>query len=149
MPAPPVKAAQEMPETGTHTPAPEMTAAAPGTTEATTEAAEAYDDAMLDLIALEMAAPDPTEVDDGYTEADEIPAAKAPPAEPVGALSKPEPSASPPPAAIPPSQQGSHEPSLGASLIANGIVRRPDAPGSDPLAPIRRMSQAEKIAFFS
>jgi hypothetical protein len=41
------------------------------------------------------------------------------------------------------------EPSLGASLIANGIVQRPDTSVADPLAPIRRMSQAEKIAFFS
>lgn len=39
--------------------------------------------------------------------------------------------------------------SLGASLIANGIIARPAAPRSDPLAPIRRMSQAEKVAFFS
>lgn len=39
--------------------------------------------------------------------------------------------------------------SLGASLIASGIVARPVSPRSDPLAPIRRMSQAEKVAFFS
>ena len=39
--------------------------------------------------------------------------------------------------------------SLGSSLIANGIVARPRAPGPDPLAPIRRMSQNERIAFFS
>lgn len=38
---------------------------------------------------------------------------------------------------------------LGESLIANGIIARPAAPRSDPLAPIRRMSQAEKVAFFS
>jgi hypothetical protein len=41
------------------------------------------------------------------------------------------------------------EPSLGSSLIANGIVPRPRALKPDPLAPIRRMSQTEKIAFFS
>ena len=41
------------------------------------------------------------------------------------------------------------QPSLGASLIADRIVRRPDPSVIDPLAPIRRMSQAEKIAFFS
>jgi hypothetical protein len=41
------------------------------------------------------------------------------------------------------------ESSLGSSLIANGIVTRPAAPVPDPLAPIRRMSQAEKIALFS
>jgi hypothetical protein len=39
--------------------------------------------------------------------------------------------------------------SLGASLIASGIVTRPAPARSDSLAPIRRMSQAEKIAFFS
>lgn len=39
--------------------------------------------------------------------------------------------------------------SLGASLIASGIVAQPAEPRLDPLAPIRRMSQAEKIAFFS
>jgi hypothetical protein len=41
------------------------------------------------------------------------------------------------------------EPSLGSSLIARGILRKPNIPANDPLAPIRRMSQAEKIAFFS
>ena len=40
-------------------------------------------------------------------------------------------------------------PSLGSSLIANGIVARPRAKGPDPMAPIRRMTQNEKIAFFS
>jgi hypothetical protein len=40
-------------------------------------------------------------------------------------------------------------PSLGSSLLANGIVSRPRAAGPDPLAPIRRMTQSEKIAFFS
>jgi hypothetical protein len=41
------------------------------------------------------------------------------------------------------------EPSLGSSLIANGIVQRPRTSKPDPLAPIRRMSQSERIAFFS
>ncbi len=40
------------------------------------------------------------------------------------------------------------EASLGAHLIAQGIVAQTKAP-PDLLAPIRRMSQAEKIAFFS
>lgn len=39
--------------------------------------------------------------------------------------------------------------SLGASLIASGIVARPAPARNDPLAAIRRMSQAEKVAFFS
>ena len=38
---------------------------------------------------------------------------------------------------------------LGASLIASGVIARPAAPRSDPLASIRRMSLAEKVAFFS
>ena len=38
---------------------------------------------------------------------------------------------------------------LGESLIAHGIVARPVPPRSDPLAPIRRMTQTERIAFFS
>ena len=41
------------------------------------------------------------------------------------------------------------EMSLGSTLIASGVVRKPVAAANDPLAPIRRMSQAEKIAFFS
>ncbi len=40
-------------------------------------------------------------------------------------------------------------PSLGASLIARGIVAPSSPTPPDPLAPIQRMSQAEKIAFFS
>ena len=94
----------------------------------------AHDDAVLDLIALEMAAPDFDEPDiaEGHVmatnsaEPDIIPQAAEPPQ----------------PAPIP-------QPSLGASLIAQGIVLRPHTSNADPLAPIRRMSQAEKIAFFS
>ena len=41
------------------------------------------------------------------------------------------------------------EPSLGASILASGIVQRPRTAANDALAPIRRMTQAEKIAFFS
>jgi len=48
-----------------------------------------------------------------------------------------------------PSLKAPPEPSLGSTLIASGIVQRPRALQSDPLAPIRRMSQAEKIALFS
>ncbi|MEW6151892.1 MAG: hypothetical protein ACOY3N_24960 [Bradyrhizobium sp.] len=49
---------------------------------------------------------------------------------------------SPLPASLP-------EPSLGATILASGILQKPRAPANDPLAPIRRMTQAEKIAFFS
>jgi hypothetical protein len=94
----------------------------------------ALDDA-LDMIALEMAAPDFAEPD-----AAEPYAADPSSDEPVITAQATGP-------AIPP--QSMSEPSLGASLIANGIVRRPDMAAADPLTPIRRMSQAEKIAFFS
>jgi hypothetical protein len=103
---------------------------------AVVEADAAHDEAVLDLIALEMAAPDFDEPDIAGTyvmetnsvEPDIVSQAAEPP--------------HPEPAPIP-------QPSLGASLIANGIVLRPSPSGIDPLAPIRRMSQAEKIAFFS
>jgi hypothetical protein len=47
------------------------------------------------------------------------------------------------------SLEPSLEPSLGSTLIASGILSKPRITGPDPLAPIRRLSQAEKIAFFS
>jgi hypothetical protein len=104
------------------------------------EVADAHDDAVLDLVALEMAAPDPSDSEEPYDGgADETPvASSSAPAEPIAQM----PIAAP---AIQPSLQ----PSLGSTLIANGIVRRPQRSESDPLAPIRRMSQAEKIALFS
>jgi hypothetical protein len=124
------------------------------------EAAEAYDDAMLELIAHEMAAPDPAEADDPPDdESYEIEAAELSPATPINAAERPELQVAAP--AVQPSPEPSDEPvdepaaepsierSLGSSLIANGIVARPRTPRPDPLAPIRRMSQTEKIAFFS
>jgi hypothetical protein len=103
---------------------------------AVTDVDIAHDDAVLDMIALEMAAPDFDEpeiaeahvMETNSVEPDIVSQAAEPP--------RPE------PAPIP-------QPSLGASLIANGIVLRPAPSYADPLAPIRRMSQAEKIAFFS
>jgi hypothetical protein len=117
----------------------------------TVEAATADDDAVLDMVAFEMAAPDPTAID-----IDEAYLAEPTPADPQIIAEMPEPTAAQPPKIQPspqvshrPSLQPSHQQSLGSTLIANGIVRRPTAPATDPLAPIRRMSQAEKIAFFS
>jgi hypothetical protein len=113
------------------------------------EAAEAFDDALLDVIALEMAAPDPSDSSDNFrTDRDEV-HAPAPPAGAESVTEAPEPVVAPQPPPIQPSFQPSLEVSLGSSLIANGIVRRDHAAKTDPLAPIRRMSQAEKIAFFS
>jgi hypothetical protein len=115
--------------------------------EVAAEAADAYDDTLLDMVALEMAAPDPADIDDAFdTGSNEIHAAESPLADPIIAAQEPEPIAAP---AQPPGIQPSLQPSLGSTLIANGIVRRPNASASDPLAPIRRMSQVEKIAFFS
>jgi hypothetical protein len=119
-------------------------------TDMTADAVDADDDAMLEMVALEMAESDFSEPD----LSDEIYAAEPTPAAPEIAAQVSAPVAAPeqPPELQPslqPFRQPSHQPSLGATLIANGIVRRPHASVSDPLAPIRRMSQAEKIALFS
>jgi hypothetical protein len=114
------------------------------------EAAEPYDEALLDMVAVEMAAPDPSGIEDTFdTGAAEIQVDEPPPADPESFAERPEPTIALQPPEIQPSPQPSLEVSLGSTLIANGIVRRPHAATSDPLAPIRRMSQAEKIAFFS
>lgn len=122
---------------------PKAAAASPGEAAAATARIEATadtdvtpDDAVLELIALEMAAPDFDQSDIAETYLKETG-----PIEPDIAAQPVEPPR-PEPAQIP-------QPSLGASLLAAGIVMRPDPSLIDPLAPIRRMSQAEKIAFFS
>ncbi len=143
---------------------------AAGAVEVTAEVADAHDDAVLDMIALEMAAPDVSDTGDTFEiDTDEIHVAELAAAEPEIIAQEPKPPMSEPlmaepvmaeplmpepmaaaaSPAIQPSLQPLLEPSLGSSLIANGIVRRPNVSASDPLAPIRRMSQAEKIAFFS
>jgi hypothetical protein len=114
---------------------------------ATAQADDADDEAVLDLIALEMMAPDVSEPDPEEIHAAVLAAARAevaaPEIEPVVAPASPA-------AAEPPHRPWRPpEPSLGSSLLASGIVRRPGTSNTDPLAPIRRMSQAEKIAFFS
>jgi hypothetical protein len=133
------------------------------------EAAEAHDNAVLDMIALEMAAPDPDDVadtsdDETYEVEAEMQVASLPSAAPTMVAERPEPVIAPAqPAAGEPLPRPSFapapgpapepsiapEPSLGSSLLASGIVRTRAASRPDPLAPIRRMSQAEKIAFFS
>jgi len=125
------------------------------------QAADAHDEAVLDMVALEMAAMDPFDIDNP-TDTDNIEVAALPPEDPVVVARQPEPPAAPaiapslqpspqasPQASREASPEPSPEPSLGSTLIANGILRRPHASGPDPLAPIRRLSQAEKIAFFS
>jgi hypothetical protein len=122
------------------------------------EAADAHDEAVLDMIAMEMGAPDSFEADEivePVTEEAHI--AEPPPVEPDIIADLPEPVATPvePPVQLAPQPvaEAAPEPpreiSLGSSIIASGLVRRPMVAANDPLAPIRRMSQAEKIAFFS
>ncbi|MBR1129965.1 hypothetical protein [Bradyrhizobium iriomotense] len=167
-------------------------------------AAEAEDEAILEAIALEMAAPDPefdeiiepveiavaspepmaaeaatpvaAELPEPVAPAPaaiaEEPAAHAPIAmdslarltdaiaeaaaevmeQQAPAMAATASSAAAPTAALPmpsPLPTSSPEPSLGATILASGILQKPRAPAIDPLAPIRRMTQAEKIAFFS
>ena len=146
---------------------------------------DANDEAMLDMVAMEMAAPDtdaaydPTleeqqdhemqvaeaqvlasrdgtisesvaayEIEVTFSESGDM-ADKPITASALPVVTPPQPA--PKPAA----ERETAEPepalaaSLGSSLLANGIVTRPRAARPDPLAPIRRMSQTEKIAFFS
>lgn len=161
-------------------------------------AAEAEDEAVLERIAMEMAAPDPDF--DEFVEPVEIAAAIPEPivAE-VGApiaAEIPEPVAPEPAATIAEEPQAAEAPiameslarltdaiaaaaaevmerpapamvstatlpmpspmpmampeqSLGATILASGMLQKPRTPANDPLAPLRRMTQAEKIAFFS
>jgi hypothetical protein len=143
------------------------------------EAADAHDEAVLEMVALEMGAPDLDGADDESDAETNGAHVTLPPAvEPIVIATAPEPvaEATPPPrepTALPPSWPSlptplpdpeppisvepalelslgpSLGPSLGSTLLASGILQRPRASASDPLAPIRRMSQAEKIAFFS
>ena len=121
------------------------------------EAANAHDEAVLDMIAMEMGAPDPFDDDEIVEPA--ITSFAEPPVAPAIAAELSEPMAAPvgPPVQVAPQpvvqtetrSEPAREISLGSSIIASGIVRRPVVAANDPLAPIRRMSQAEKIAFFS
>ena len=140
-------------------------------------AADAHDEAVLDLIAMEMGAPDPID-DDELMTVEEIRIAEAMAAgpeiadqpEPVAEVAAqvadtpraPEPAAPHveiPAVAAPASPQAPQpvaaapeppmEVSLGSTILASGLVKKPSPAANDPLAPIRRMSQAEKIALFS
>jgi hypothetical protein len=127
--------------------------------------ANAHDEALLDLVAMEMAAPDGADdFDVTEPEFEQAPVAAAQLVEPEKAPAVAEAAAlveqsrvilsSPPPAAEPlreppPPREAAAELSLGSTIIASGILRRPNIPANDPLAPIRRMSQTEKIALFS
>jgi hypothetical protein len=121
----------------------------------------AQDMAVLDAIALEMGEPEiaasslaepppvvePDMIERAIVEGAIVEPAIAEPAiaEPAIVEQVPETAIAPEPVPEPetPAQR-----SLGATLIASGIVSRSSA-AHDALAPIRRMTQAERIAFFS
>lgn len=132
--------------------------------------ADAEDEAVLDMIAMEMGAPDDPISDDEIAEAiaEQARAAEPAPIVPAIVAKAPEPVAAPappvqqviqpppppaaapvPPAPVPAAPIPTVEVSLGSTLIASGMLRKPVTAANDPLAPIRRMSQVEKIAFFS
>jgi len=121
------------------------------------EAADAHDEAVLDMIAMEMGAPDPFDDDEivepaatSFAEPTVAPAIAAELSEPMSAPVGPPVQVAPQPVVQTETRsEPAREISLGSSIIASGIVRKPMVPANDPLAPIRRMSQAEKIAFFS
>jgi hypothetical protein len=127
--------------------------------EVTDAAADAHDEAVLDIIAQEMGAPDEFEVDDTATMiGEEAHIAELAPTEPEIAAEVPElviaeppepPAEMPAQAAVEVVPQPALGISLGSSIIASGMLRKTGGAANDPLAPIRRMSQAEKIAFFS
>jgi hypothetical protein len=116
----------------------------------TPEAADAHDEAVLDMIAAEMAAPD-TSDDEFDSEPAEMEFDDLPSAEPKTIASSEEIAVAPEIVAAvqPPAPQAAPEPSLGSTLLANGFLRNPATPAADPLAAIRRLSQVEKIALFS
>ena len=119
----------------------------------TPEAADAQDEALLDMIAAEMGAPDPSDDEfdgePGEMELDDLPCA-----EPEMIASSEEIAVAPEivsavqPTSPQPAAEPAPEPSLGSTLIASGFLRR-SAASADPLASIRRLSQVEKIALFS
>ena len=104
---------------------------------------DAHDLAVLDMVAMEMAVEDFNEPEMDAPEISQLQIA-----EPVEMDTAATPDVSPMPEVIAVAPEPA-QPSLGAALIANGVISNPNAPTGDPLAPIRRMSQAEKIAFFS
>jgi hypothetical protein len=106
--------------------------------EATIAAAdEAHDIAVLDMIAMEMAADDPEVADDALDDGDEATdadldaIASSETLDEAFDLRKDSPA------------------SLGAALIANGTIRPRSLTGVGRFASIQRLSQAEKVALFS
>ncbi|WP_065752590.1 hypothetical protein [Bradyrhizobium paxllaeri] len=123
---------------------------------------DVQDEALLDIIAMEMGAPDPiSDAEIAAAIEEQVRAAEPAPVAPKVVAEAPQPVATPapppvqqvvqppPPPAAAPAPAPAMEVSLGSTLIASGMLKKPVSAANDPLAPIRRMSQAEKIAFFS
>jgi hypothetical protein len=132
-------------------------------TDVSGEDADAQDEAILDIIAMEMGAPDPID-DDEIVAAVQAHVTELPPNDVVARAPEPVAAAIAQPAtmqvAVPPQPvleaaaaapppAPAIEISLGSSILASGMLSKPAKPANDPMAPIRRMSQVEKIAFFS
>jgi hypothetical protein len=122
----------------------------------TLDADTRHDLEVLDMVALEMGAPDPDDMFDAAV------ATQEPAAEPIAAAAAitvdadlmtlaqiAEAALAPEPAPFVAPQPLAAAASLGAALIAHGVIANPGMPANDTLAPIRKMTQAEKIAFFS
>ncbi|MEP6839312.1 MAG: hypothetical protein ABJA75_14735 [Bradyrhizobium sp.] len=126
-----------------------------------TDEADAHDEAILDIIAMEMGAPDPIDDDEIVAAvAEQAHVTELPPNDVVARVPEPVAAAIAQPVAMPPqpvleaapatpSPAPAMEISLGSSILASGMLSKPAKAANDPLAPIRRMSQVEKIAFFS
>jgi len=117
-------------------------------------AAEAEDNAILDRIALEMAALD-SDSEEAVAEPGEVaPGVAGSAAEPAREVT--ESSAGTEYLALEAAQTALVSPwstlpesPLGSTTLARGLLQKPWTIVDDPLEPIRRMTQAEKIAFFS
>lgn len=133
-------AASDIPQANTEAPAVEAVALDINVTPVSVEpddADDADDIAVLDMIAMEMAAEDPEDIEDtppfAAAATDIYPAPIESPARENLRLD---------------SEMHSHA-SLGAALLANGTIRQPGLPGTGRFAAIQRLSQAEKVALFS
>jgi hypothetical protein len=98
---------------------------------------EAQDIAVLDMIAMEMSAPDPEVDDDALDDSDDDVAINA------------EVNANPQSLDEAFDLRRESPASLGAALIANGTIRPRSLIGANRFAAIQRLSQAEKVALFS
>jgi hypothetical protein len=128
------------------------------------DSAEVDDDAILDMVAIEMAAPDETSDNDYFSAINDAVGTAAPALADPEAVDMPAPEEIRQPTLAPRQPQPVEasfqpraaaaapvvvQPSLGSTLLASGFLEQQRAPANDPLTPIRRMSQAERIAFFS